>query len=31
VANEIALADTINGNRPVTPIVILGIDITLNP
>ena len=31
VANAISLADTIAGNRPVTPIVILGIDITLNP
>ena len=31
VANAISLADTIAGNRPVTPIVILRIDITLNP
>ncbi len=31
VANAISLADTIAGNRPVTPIVILGIDIPLNP
>ncbi|MED5588991.1 MAG: peptidylprolyl isomerase, partial [Chloroflexota bacterium] len=31
VANAISLADTIAGNRPATPIVILRIDITLNP
>ncbi len=31
VADAISLADTVPGNRPVTPIVILGIDITLNP
>ena len=31
IADAISLADTVTGNRPVTPIVILGIDITLNP
>ncbi len=31
VANAISLADTIAGNRPATPIVILRVDITLNP
>ena len=30
VANAISLADTIAGNRPVTPIVILRIDVTLD-
>lgn len=29
VANAISLADTVAGNRPVTPIVILTIDVTL--
>ena len=31
VADTISLADTVTGNRPVTPIVILGIDVTINP
>ena len=31
VADAISLADTVTGNRPVTPIVILGIDVTINP
>ena len=31
VADAISLADAIAGNRPETPIVILGIDIMLNP
>jgi len=31
VANAISLVATIAGNRPVTPVVILRIDITLNP
>ncbi len=31
VADAISLADTVPGNRPVTPILILGIDILLNP
>jgi len=31
VADAISLADTTPGNRPATPIVILGIDILLNP
>ena len=30
VADAISLADTVTGNRPVTPIVILGIDVTIN-
>ena len=31
VADAISLADSITGNRPSAPIVILGINITLNP